>query len=294
MSARLGVTLLALVFFAPLARAQEDVAERAYSEGLTLFNEGKMTAACEKFEESRRAEEGIGVTLYLGACYKKIGRTASAWERYREAEALARARDDARAGVAHAEAEELAPLLARIDVRVPTPWPQGLEVLLDGAVLPPGAWTGTPVDPGTHLVVARAPGVRARELKVDVVAGPGTTRADVGVLGAGTKETPAPAPDSSSRRIVALAVGGAGIVTLALGAAFGLAAIHKVNASNDSGDCVADRCNAEGARLREDARSPAAASTGFFVLGTATLAAGVYLFLTATRHPAKAARPLGF
>ena len=275
------------------AFADESPADRLYREGLALYNEGKMTEACTKFEESRRAENGIGVTLYLGACYKKLGKTATAWGRYREAEELARARHDPRESVARAEVAELEPTLSRIEVHAASP--DGVEVSVDGVRLPEAQWSGTPVDPGAHLVRSRARGRAPREQRVDVPTGPATLRVDVEVSPSPpVGVAPAPRDPARTQRTIALAVGGAGVVAAGGGAIFGLVAIHKVDSSNEGSHCVDDRCDAVGARLRDDARTPAALSTAFFIAGAAALAAGVILYLTAPRASTPATAGFAF
>src|SRR5262249_24856792 len=123
--------------------------------------------------------------------------------------------------------------------------------------------------------------------------GPATVRVDFGVAppleGAAPETnvrvdvTGASGDPSGTRRTIAFALGGAALVAAGVGAAFGVVAIHKVDSSNEGNHCIDDRCDAVGARLRDDARSPAALSTAFIVGGAVAIAAGVVLYLTAPR-----------
>src|SRR5580700_7484247 len=72
-------------------------AEALFREASRLLAKKQYPEACAKFAESKRLEPGIGVTLYLGDCYERVGRTASAWAAFRDAEALAREHKDKRA-----------------------------------------------------------------------------------------------------------------------------------------------------------------------------------------------------
>jgi hypothetical protein len=84
-------------------------AEALFEEGKTLRGEGRLPAACADFEESRRLDEGIGVTLYLADCYEQAGDVPRALLEFRNAEALAAARGDQRAAVARRRADALEP-----------------------------------------------------------------------------------------------------------------------------------------------------------------------------------------
>jgi len=139
------------------------LAQVLFEEGLALARDKRFDAACPKFEESLRLEAKTGTAYNLARCYEVSGRVASAWATYQEAARLARAdKDAARAEKAREAHEALAPRLARLTVVVPEAHRLvGLEVVRDGLVLAPSAWdVAVPVDPGDHVIVARAPGRR--------------------------------------------------------------------------------------------------------------------------------------
>ncbi len=86
------------------ATADEQRADALFEEGKSLRGAGRYQEACADFEESRRLDDGIGVTLYLADCYEQAGNLPRALAEFRRAEALAVARGDARADVARRRA----------------------------------------------------------------------------------------------------------------------------------------------------------------------------------------------
>ena len=95
---RLGALATALVcaFLAPPARAdvtasQKVSAEALFDDALRLMKAGNFPEACPKLEDSQRLDPGIGTLLYLGECYERTGRSASAWAIFREATSAAEA-----------------------------------------------------------------------------------------------------------------------------------------------------------------------------------------------------------
>ena len=122
-SSRFGACALVLAATWLLATpAQADdraTAQRLFEEGQTLFKEGKTAAACAKFEGASALVSSAGVRLNLARCWEKIGRTASAWTKYDEAQVAAE-RDGDRAAAAAARQGRAAvePRLSKIAISV--------------------------------------------------------------------------------------------------------------------------------------------------------------------------------
>jgi hypothetical protein len=167
-------------------------ADTLFKAAKQLKDAGQVADACPMFAESKRIAPGVGVTLHLADCYEKMGRTASAWDQFREAESMARARgDDKRADLAHTRAVALEGKLDRLTV-ASSAQHAGWQVLLDGVALPADHLNAAmAVDPGDHAVVVQAPGQAPRTLHARLGAGgdAATLRLDsppaAGAVGAG-------------------------------------------------------------------------------------------------------------
>src|SRR5262249_7510342 len=144
-----------MLVFARPAFAQTpnaSTAETLYDEGKKLMLEGKFAEACERFEESQRLDPGTGTLLNLANCLNKLGKTASAWAKFREAAAIARAAvEQARVDLAEKSAAEIESRLSKVRFEVPKI--AGLTVNVDGVALGPASLaTEIPLDPGEHAL----------------------------------------------------------------------------------------------------------------------------------------------
>ena len=161
----------------PVAHAQAPEvvaqADAAFKEAMQLRSVGHEAAACPRFAESKRLAPAVGVTLYLADCYEKTGRNASAWREFRDAERMARERNDKRADVAGQRAAALEPKLNRLVISVPTDAGKSGELLeLDGASLTSDFWNAPlAVDPGDHTITVVADAQPVRTLAAHVEAG---------------------------------------------------------------------------------------------------------------------------
>lgn len=298
--------------------ANKAAAEALFDQGKLLMQSADYAKACEKFEASRKLDEGIGTLLYLADCYEKMGRTASAWAMFKEAASVAGAQgQESRQRLAAQRAKNLEPGLAKLTVEVAQGNESvlGFEVRNDGVTLPAAQYgSAVPIDPGEHRIEASAPGKRSH---VDTIqAGKGAaTRVVVPPLvdlapGAGG-DTPAidasmgaqrigeqgptfgvkdaatgdPRKDAHStdkiQRGVALALGGLGLVGVGFGSYFGLSAIDKNSKSKSECPSNPSLCSPEGVELRNDALDSAKWSTIAFAAGGAALAAGIVLYFAA-------------
>lgn len=156
------IVLACLVVTTDVAHAQRYAAEALFREGRTLIKQGKLKEGCAKFEESEKLDSSVGTLLNLGDCREKLGEPAAAWAAFRKAEALAKqsGNDNRRQQEARRRADKLEADLGSITVLVgPTAKREGLVIKRDGELVAPDLWgTAIVVDPGSHVIVAEAPG----------------------------------------------------------------------------------------------------------------------------------------
>jgi hypothetical protein len=157
--------LVALACVAQVRVAAADPSPSDQAAAQALFDEGRqfMAAedyahACPKFAESERLDPGGGTLLNLALCHEAEGKTASAWTEFNES--LSRAIRDGRPE-REARAREriaaLAPKLSRLTVGVAAGAPADLQITLDGSPWSPAMrGVAVPVDPGPHVITARA------------------------------------------------------------------------------------------------------------------------------------------
>ena len=298
---------------AEASAAQKAAAESLFDDGLKAMKSGHYAEACPKLEESERIDPGIGTLLYLGECYEKTGRTASAWATFREAASAAQAQGETeRARVAATRADRLQPGLSKLTVKVTPETAQlgSLRVTRDNTVLA-NALLGIaiPVDPGKYHVVASADGYQSFEGDIEVsgnadsksleipalkpapkpeaaaggapsAAGPAATATSASTPEPGAAVNDASTPHANPMRTAAYVTGALGVVGLGIGSYFGVKAISK-NSDAESHCPRGNVCDdIAGENLTNDAKSAAVVSNITIGLGAAFVVAGVVLYLS--------------
>lgn len=280
-------------------------------EARVLIRAGKYTEACPKLELSFALDPALGTLLNLSDCYEHIGRTASAWLRYREAAAMAVQQGHReREAIARERSAALEKRLCRITIRA-TQRPN-LEIARDGtAVRPEALGLPTPVDPGPHIVTARAPGATfAKQLEIVVPDGDGpcpiavvdiptpldgetTLPAQVApaVSPIGPPSLPAPASSWRASHTVATITASSGVIALGVGTAFALDAVSTRSAADPL--CQASGCTSEGKTLLENAGAKADIATVSLVVGAVLLVTGGVLWFTSpSLQPSRTSRDI--
>jgi hypothetical protein len=159
------------------ARARE-----LFKEGLELFEKGDYAAACVKFEECEALAPMPQVRFNLATCWEKIDRTASAWSLFLVvADDFKAAGNDAREKDARSHAAALEPKLIKLTVAVSAGNPKTIDVRRNDVGIVTGV--ATPVDPGTHVLTAKAVGYTTWTKKVSLQVPGSTTTVTVPVLG---------------------------------------------------------------------------------------------------------------
>ena len=296
---------------------QETLAETLYQSAVQLIRNGDYATACPKLAESHKADPAGGTVLLLAICYEKVGKTASAWIKFKEALAMARA--DRRADREQRAREHLTalePRLSRMTVVMPDSVRAlpGFTVSVDGTVVPTSSQSWTmPVDPGQHHVEAEATGMQPwsgeltippedaqkESIEIPMLDGlpekpsepspqpePGPTRRSV-------LATHPPEPDTHpvrvgrTQRTVGVIVGGAGLSAAGVGSYFGIQALLKNRDARDL--CPESPCSdPKGTALSGDAMDHGTRANVLFAVGGAVLTTGVVLYVTAPKKKKQA------
>ncbi|MBI5533347.1 MAG: tetratricopeptide repeat protein [Deltaproteobacteria bacterium] len=143
-----------------------------YKEGLTLADQGRWSEAVEKFRQVVSIRSAPPALFTLGQAEEKLGRLASAERTYERALADARATNNPQVADASIRAiAALTPrvprLIVRLDRSVVGLDPTTIVATVDGERI--ALDTPTKVDPGDHVVRARAPGKSTFEAKALLV-----------------------------------------------------------------------------------------------------------------------------
>jgi hypothetical protein len=289
------------------AHAQDKAAAEAlFDQGVRLMKQNSFEGACPKLEESERLDPAVGTLLYLGECYERVGKTASAWATFREAASLASNSNQAdRARIASGRAQELEPRLSRLTVELAPDVAKidGVSVKRGSQRIEPSLYgTPLPVDPGEYLIEVTAPGYEKWTTPIKVEGGGASASVRVpGLIKAPESATPAPsaAPASaasgkpaplrplpapergiSTQQTLGLVVGGVGLIGVGLGSYFGIRAISQ-NSDAEQHCPKSPKCNdAEGPSLTDKSLSNASASNIAFAAGGVLVATGAVLYLT--------------
>lgn len=300
--------------FAQTSAADKAAAEALFDQGVKLMKQNSFTEACPKLEESERIDPAVGTLLYLGECYERVGKTASAWATFREAASLATTSNQGdRARVAAARAQDLEPKLSRLSIELSPEVAQIPNVTVKRGTqrLEPSLYgTPLPIDPGEYRVEVSAPGYEAWSTPIKVEAGGASASVRVPAL-VKAPESPsaaplrAPAKDASqaplapppashqrasagltTQQTIGIVAGGVGIVGIGLGSYFGVRAIS--NNSDAEQHCPKEGfCSDQaGLDLTDKARENARAANVAFAIGGGLVALGAVLYLTGGRSDA--------
>lgn len=275
----LSVLLPRPLFAQSTPTEHQSLARELFARGRELMNRGVYGAACPKLAESFRIDPGGGTLLNLALCHELEGKTATAWTEFNEAARLARiaGRPD-RVDFAERHALPLVPRLARISIHVPpharTP---GLLVRLNGAPIGDAGWgEPLPVDPGSQVLEAQAPGKRhARYLLV---------------LKAGERREFSVSPlEDDDRWPLAKRIGFglilSGGVAAAVATAFGVHAMREDGEADDG--CRANVCGARAIEASRNAAGSGRLATVSLAMSGALSGSGAALWLWSSSDAAK-------
>lgn len=293
------------------AHGQSAGAEALFRDGRALIKAGKVAAGCEKLAASEKLESSVGTLLNLGDCRERLGQTSTAWAAFRKAEAMAkRAGDDSkRQAEARRRAEKLEPTLSNLVIQIGPAGKatSGIVIRRDGEPLDVAVLnTPVPVDPGTHTIVAEAPGYKPFKTEVSIGKGgkryvviptleavptpaaptPGpvviTPAAPAPSVVVDRETAPAAEPivvyDTwSAARKAAVVVGALGAAAIGGGVYFGMRAEDQESRANAI--CPDSICgDAEGLRLNDNAQDSARTANIFLIGGGAAIATAAVMW----------------
>jgi hypothetical protein len=300
------------------------MAQVLFDEAKGLMTLGNNAAACPKLAESYRLDPGTGTLTALAVCNEIIGKSASAWAEFLQV--ISEARQSGRTdreqfALQHMQhIAELEPKLSKLGVAIEpnVSSAPGFEVRRDGVTLGPAAWgTAVPVDPGEHIVEARADGKTPWWVKISIGKTPTIKTVTVPILEDVADPTAAPAPwivpdtaptavapgapraaeqsvtgfagmSPSTQRVVGLTLGGVGVLAAGLATGFGVDAISKSNDAKSRCPSLPSCTDASAVNTNNDAKTSAVISDVAVVGAILTLGAGAALYFTApSEAPAK-------
>ena len=257
-------------------------ADALYDEAMDLLDAGKLGEAIPKLEASLALDPtAVGATYQLGDCYENTGRVASAWGKFKEAEAASKALGAAGAARVKKAKER------RVAIEMRVPWMtvnvpsevgtlRGFSLRRNGTEIVQKLWRmKEPIDPGTYVLKATAHGKKEWERTYNVIEGASIvvevpSMADDPTLEPTTKLSSVPGGSLGIAAIVT------GVVGLGFSAGFGL---HAMSQWNDAkGRCQQgrfDACDDTAISLQGSASTSATISTIGGVLG----GAGVVTFI---------------
>jgi hypothetical protein len=273
------------------------LAEALFRQGQSLMTEGKIDDACLKFEESQRLDPSTGTLLNLADCHEKQGKLAMAWNEFGAAVLAARRDQRAdRVSFAQERIDVIEPKLSKLTLLLPSSHEvEGLQIELDKTKVGRAALgMPLPIDSGDHTLIVKAPGKQTWQSSFKVEPGPSEMLIPklvdevkppiIATTSQGKEFDDQGKNKGSVQRTVSYVVGGLGVIGVGIGVGFGVVALEKNGQSNQNG-CDGNDCDANGYKLRNEARQAGDISTVAFVAGGTLLASAVVLYFTAP-HPA--------
>lgn len=254
-------------------------------EGRDALQKGDYNVACAKLQSSLDASGALGPLLNLADCEEKRGRLATSLALWRQGQArLAKKPDDERLPVARQH-------IADLDKRVPTlllvlapKAPSNTSVMVDGKRIERFE-TPTPLDPGSHDVVASAEGRENEVATVELAVGERRTL----TVGSWAQGSEAPSSGASGKKIAGFVLGGVGVAGLVMFGVTGGLMVGQKNVVDEHCNEQSRKCDMEGAEAAKQGRTLGIVNGITLGAGLAGVAVGVVLIATSGSGEKKAA-----
>jgi hypothetical protein len=319
---RTAVLCAALTGWAAHAPAQEEEADpetrtaarELARQGAEAYDSGDDQTALDRLDRAYALVPAPSISVMQARVLVRLGRWVEALDRYEKTRLAVlgpSAPDAFRQAVADAttEGEALRLRIPRLAVHVTTPYgtAPGLSVTLDGKPIPPELLdVERPLDPGSHEVMATAPGyepilrsvdlAEADNVALEIVLSLHLEPASPPPEPRKPPPPPPPAPRrdrTSTRDVVGWAALGLGAGAIATGTVTGIIALRKK--SHLDGICGSDGSNCPpGSQGDIDSyRLNVRLSYVTFAVGIASVGAGGYLLLSGSRDSSHVAAAFG-
>ena len=287
---------------------RQATAKALFNEGLTLVSQGRYDVGCQRLEQSRAIDPDVETLLYLGDCYERAGRLASAVSAYRATQAAAQAAGNAeRARLAYDRALRLWPSLPTLALMVAEQdRVAGFELSINGQALSPSLYGVVfPTDAGRYQLSARAPGRLPWSAEIVIERRPGQHVVQIpplslaGAVAPSASAAVAPSapgavpPESaaelessaspSAPQVFGLVVASAGVLAVTAGVVFSLGAEKDDPDERCSATCAARQA------IDADSRSAARYATISYASGIGAIALGALLYFAG--EPADSSAP---
>jgi hypothetical protein len=284
-----GALTLAALLVSGGAPAQTDpvAATELFKQGRDAVVRNDHATACPLFEESNRLDARVGTLLNLADCEERIGKLAEALQHWHQAIQLGTATNDRRAEEARSRQAALDARVPRLTIHLADGAPRSMELRRNGVPLGRAAMgVPLPLNPGEHVVEARAPGYEPRRFRVTVSE---SESKDLQVtVGPRLPEPPPEKARSTPSQpnttevpddTVAYVLGGIGVAGVIVGSVTGMMLWGK-NRTIDAQCNARNECSEDGLEAVDDAKGLLPISNAAWVIGVVGIGASTYLFVT--------------
>jgi hypothetical protein len=264
--------VLAMVSAATPAHADSKLAADAFERGRKLVAAGNTAEACQAFFESLHAEFSYATLYQFAGCEETLGKVATAWQAFHQL--AAEDSDLARRAKSAERADALLPRVPKLAITVEHA-PPNTAYTLDGERITLAAGEPVLVDPGEHVLVARAPGYREQRLPTGALVAGARRDLVVALEATGASLAVKPEPDvklvrhRTGHRTAAYVTIAGGVAVI--GASVGLGFYEKSQYDQALGRMDYDGANHARDVLRD-------IGTPMFVLGLVALPVGFVLY----------------
>lgn len=262
---------------APHAIAAPSAAEAAFDRGRELLEHGQIDEACAAFAESVKLDFQYGAFFNLATCEERRGNLATALAAFRRI--VAEDRNATRAARSREHVVDLESRVARLRVTI-VPAVANVQLVVDDRPVELGGGP-VPVDPGSHRIVASAPGVPDQRRTVEVSSQGAIVDVMIDLRAQVAPVAPpvpvaveVPPPDARPRGRTGKTVVAAGAASAAGGLVVGVLALRGWRDAQDRAMTDPAGANADLDRVRLLGNT----STVLVGVGTIAIAVGIYLW----------------